>query len=114
MKRYLLFDSSCSLCTEVARRVEEAAGGWLQARSLRDPEMRALLDKAKPGWKWKPTLVEVDGDDVRGYQGFRMRVRMMRGLGVERYLALLAVGRSMSIMRSSMWHYISGSLYLDM
>jgi len=81
MKRYLLFDSGCSLCTEVARRVEEAAGGWLEARSLRDPEMQALLDKAKPGWKWEPTLVEVDGDEVRVYQGFRMRLRMVQGLG---------------------------------
>ncbi len=83
-KRCSLFDSGCSLCTEVARRVEEAAGGWLEARSLRDPEMQALLDKAKPGWKWEPTLVEVDGDGVRVYQGLRMRVRMVRGLGVRK------------------------------
>jgi len=88
MKRYLLFDSGCSLCTEVARRVEEAAGGWLEAWSLRDPEMRALLDRAKPGWKWEPTLVEVDRDEVRVYQGLGMRVRMVRGLGVRKSLAV--------------------------
>ncbi len=93
MKRYLLFDLGCSLDTEVARRVEEAAGGWLQARSLRDPEMRALLDKAKPGWKWKPTLVEVDGDDVRGYQGVGMRLRMVRGLGVRKTWEIMKVLR---------------------
>jgi len=91
MKRYLLFDSDCSLCTEVARRVEEAAGGWLEARSLRDPEMRALLDRAKPGWKWEPTLVEVDGDEVRVYQGLGMRVRMVRGLGVRRGLEVISL-----------------------
>jgi len=90
-KRYLLFDSGCSLCTEVARRVEEAAGGWLEARSLRDPEMRALLDRARPGWKWEPTLVEVAGDEVRVYQGLGMRVRMVRGLGIKKTLLIIKV-----------------------
>ncbi len=84
MKRYLLFDSGCSLCTKVAREVEREAGGWLEARSLREPEMRALLDRAKPGWKWEPTLVEVAGDEVRVYQGLGMRVRMVEGLGLRR------------------------------
>ena len=84
MKRYLLFDSGCSLCTEVAKRVEEASDGWLEARSLREPEMQQLLDRAKPGWKWEPTLVEIDGDEVRVYQGVQMRVRMIGGLGVQK------------------------------
>ncbi len=84
MKRYLLFDAGCSLCTEIAKRVEEASDGWLEARSLREPEMQQLLDRAKPGWKWEPTLVEVDGDEVRVYQGVRMRIQMVRKLGVRR------------------------------
>lgn len=37
MERYLLFDSGCRFCTSLARRVEEAAGGQLTARSLREP-----------------------------------------------------------------------------
>jgi len=71
--------------------VEEAAGGWLEARSLRDPEMRALLDRARPGWKWEPTLVEVAGDEVRVYQGLGMRVRMVRGLGIKKTLLIIKV-----------------------
>ena len=35
MQRYLLFDSGCSKCTEIAREVEQATHGWLEARSLR-------------------------------------------------------------------------------
>lgn len=89
MNRYLLFDSGCSLCTEIARRVEEASNGWLEARSLRDPEMQSLLDRAKPDWRWEPTLVEVNGDNVHVYQGLKMRLHFLRILGIRRTLLLM-------------------------
>jgi hypothetical protein len=59
MQRYLLFDSGCSVCTRLAEDIERASDGWLMARSLRDPEMKVLLDIARPGWRWEPTLLEV-------------------------------------------------------
>ncbi len=59
MRRYLLFDSGCSKCTEIAQAVEQAAQGWLEARSLRDPAMQRLLDAARPDWRWEPTSLEV-------------------------------------------------------
>lgn len=67
MQRYLLFDSGCSLCTSLARQVEEVAGGTLTARSLRDPAVRSILDEVKPGWRWQPMLLEVDGERRRVY-----------------------------------------------
>src|SRR5581483_12226884 len=35
------------------------------------------LDRARPGWKFEPTLVEVDGQHVRAYTGMAMRARMV-------------------------------------
>lgn len=32
MKRYLLFDSGCSLCTQLARDIEFESDGWLEAK----------------------------------------------------------------------------------
>lgn len=81
MERYLLFDSGCSLCTSLARQVEEVADSRLVARSLRDPDVRLILDEAKPGWSWEPMLLEVDGERRRVYAGIGMRARLVRVFG---------------------------------
>lgn len=86
MKRYLLFDGGCTLCTGLARAIEQATDGWLTAKSLRDPEMQALLNRARPGWTWEPTLVEVHGERVHSYTGIKMRARLAMGLGPRRAL----------------------------
>jgi predicted DCC family thiol-disulfide oxidoreductase YuxK len=81
MQRLLLFDSACSLCTQLARSIESETKSWLTARTLRDEKVQALLDRARPGWRWEPTLLEVDGDRVRAFTGFAMRARLFTGLG---------------------------------
>lgn len=48
--------------------------------------MRELLDKARPGWTWEPTLVEVDGERVRVFTGVKLRSRLVVGLGPRRAL----------------------------
>lgn len=48
MHRYLLFDSGCAQCTELAQAVAQATHGGLEARSLRDPAMQRLLAQARP------------------------------------------------------------------
>ena len=88
MERYLLFDSGCSLCTSIARQVENASDGKLMARSLRDPDVRSVLDEVKPGWRWEPMLLEVDGDRRRVYAGVGLRARLVRVLGPRRALRL--------------------------
>ena len=65
MIRYLLFDSGCSTCSTLAKGIARESGGLLVMRSLRDPRMQALLEQARPDWQWEPTLLEVDGEDVR-------------------------------------------------
>lgn len=44
MKRYLVFDSRCSICDRLAKAIEQAAGGKLEAISIYDTEARKLLD----------------------------------------------------------------------
>ncbi|WP_448592092.1 hypothetical protein [Thermoflexus hugenholtzii] len=42
-ERWLLYDAGCSVCAALAREVETRSGGRLGVRSLRDPEVQALL-----------------------------------------------------------------------
>lgn len=86
MRRTLLFDSGCALCTGVAHTIEREAGGWLVARSLHDPDIRALLDRTRPGWVWEPVLLEEEGDAARLFTGTALRARMVAGLGPRRAL----------------------------
>lgn len=84
MQRYLLFDAGCSVCTRLAENIERESDGWLMARSLRDPDVKTLLDAAKPGWQWEPTLLEVQDGQPRVFTGVAMRARMALGLGPRR------------------------------
>lgn len=89
MPRYLLFDSGCALCTGLAQKIERETAGWLTARSLRDPAMQALLNMARPNWRWEPTLVEVHGERVRVFTGIRLRDRLATGLGPRRAMRVV-------------------------
>src|SRR5215207_2146817 len=81
-KLVLGFDAGCLTCSELARRIEERVGGKIEVRSLNDPLMdhwrREVLGEAAPR---VPTLVELDGGDVRAWTGVRMGVRLSRALG---------------------------------
>ncbi|WP_017539748.1 hypothetical protein [Nocardiopsis halophila] len=78
---YLLFDSECAKCGNLARTVEQVAGGWLESRSLHDPSVQELLSEAKPGWTWRPMLVTFRNGRARVYSGTLMVVRMGVALG---------------------------------
>jgi len=101
MERYLLFDSGCSLCTSIARRVEEASEGKLIARSLRDPDVRSILDETKPGWRWEPMLLEVDGERRRVYAGVGMRARLVQVLGLRQALTVAQAGQATVVFQSA-------------
>jgi len=66
--------------------VEAFSGGRLRVRSLRDPEVQALLDRARPGWQWEPMLVEIEGEWVRIFAGLSLRARLVQVLGPVRAL----------------------------
>lgn len=97
MPRYLLFDSGCASCTRLAQAIEREAGGWVRARSLRDAEIQALLGRARPGWTWEPTLLEVAGERVRVWTGFALRVRLVLGLGITRAWRIARLVHRMSL-----------------
>lgn len=84
MERYLLFDSGCSLCTQLARDIEKESDGWLAAHSLGDPEMQKLLDEAKPDWQWEPTLVQIEHEEIQVFTGLLLRGWLLLKLGPKR------------------------------
>lgn len=51
--------------------------------------MRRLLEQAQPHWRWEPTLLEVEGDQVRAFTGLAMGVRLAMELGPHRTLQLI-------------------------
>jgi hypothetical protein len=76
------FDAGCMTCSELASRIEERAGNKIEVLSLDDPFMarwrEQALGKDAP---WVPTLVEVEGDEIRAWTGVRMGARLSRALG---------------------------------
>lgn len=81
VQRYLLFDSTCSVCSGLARDVENHSGGRLVAQSLYDSKIQQLLDKATPNWPWEPTVLEVEDGRPRAFTGLLMRIRLLYVLG---------------------------------
>ena len=84
MERYLLFDASCLTCSALARSIESETQGWLIARSLHESEMQQLLTQAKPGWKWEPTILEVEENHVQVFTGVSLRLKLVAGLGLQK------------------------------
>lgn len=84
MKRFLLFDSGCSLCSGLAADIAAASDGLLAARSLHDPELQATVKRVRPARRWEPTLLETDGEDARVFTGVALRARFLTVLGPRR------------------------------
>jgi hypothetical protein len=104
--RWILgFDGGCNSCTHLAQAIERETGGKVVAQSLRDPRLQAVLGRARPGWRWEPTLLEVRGDRVRVFTGLWLRAKLVAGLGPRRAvrvgrLALQASGPQGGVNRS--------------
>ena len=92
MRRFLLYDDKCERCGNIARTVERNGNGWLMIRGLSDPDVRKMLDSAKPGWKWQPMLVVLKGNRIRLYSGAMMILASDWGPYV-RFVYLQAVPR---------------------
>jgi predicted DCC family thiol-disulfide oxidoreductase YuxK len=91
LKRYLLFDAGCTFCTTLAQSIEQESQGWLQARSLREPEMQAYLEQANHQLRWEPTLVEVTNTRVHVSTGWTLRRKLLLGLGPRRMWHVLSL-----------------------
>lgn len=78
-RRILAYDASCASCSKVAAVVE--GDRRLEVKGLDDREVRRLLDAARPGWRFQPTLICVDGDHVEVFTGPRMATRLVMLIG---------------------------------
>lgn len=76
------FDAGCVACNDLAGRIEQAAGGKLEVLSLHHPQVAHWRGQALgQDAPWAPTLIEVDGTNVRAWTGLRMGARLSRLLG---------------------------------
>lgn len=91
--RYLLFDAGCFACTAIAGDVERETEGWLTARGLSEPAVRATLSKARPDWKHEPTFLEIEGGKAVAFTGLAMKARMLVGLGPRKAARVARIAR---------------------
>ncbi|WP_212908514.1 bacteriocin fulvocin C-related protein [Streptomyces sp. TS71-3] len=80
----LAFDAGCRSCTDVVSRVRAACTtDKLTMAALTEPQIREWRQRALgENAPWAPTLIAVDGDDVRAWTGSALSVRLVRLLGV--------------------------------
>ena len=82
MDRLLVFDAGCSVCSNLANTVQDAAGGKLKVIDIRGDEAKSLLDRAHPqGWEWSPYLLTVRRGQVQPARGLNAAARLGLLLG---------------------------------
>jgi methylamine dehydrogenase accessory protein MauD len=91
MQRFILYDSGCAQCDDLAAKIEKESGGALVGMSLYAREAKQWLDRARPGWKFEPTLLEVDGDTAQAFTGMGMRAHMLTFLNPVQLLKIARV-----------------------
>lgn len=89
MTKTLLYDGGCSACSGLAKDLKALTGGRLELRDLSDPQTRALLDAARPGWRHQPMLLKTTHGRPRVLSGLPMTASMARSLGIRRSLSVL-------------------------
>ena len=94
----LAFDASCGTCREISDAVSLACGGKLEALPLAHADVRQWRERSLgPDAPSAPTLLRVDGDDVRVWTGTAMAMPLARRLGPR---ASLRVLRALGQLRS--------------
>lgn len=89
MKHYLIFDSDCPICCNLAQAIEEGASGKLKAISIYGPEARELLQTVYPnGWGHQPYLLTVENSSVKAAAGIAMALRLGLLLGPQKALQI--------------------------
>lgn len=93
-ERFLLYDGACEFCADVAAAAERESRGWLNARPLDDPDLRAVLDHAGMSRNHEPLLVVRGSGRDRVYRGGRLAARLAFGLGpVAAFNVVHSIGR---------------------
>lgn len=86
---YLLYDATCAMCSNVAKTVRSLGIVDLSVRSLQDPGMRELLQRAGHDDLFEPALVETDLNRIAVRTGVRLRTRLARRVGLRNAARIL-------------------------
>ena len=101
MENYLIFDSECSKCSQIAEAIQHDAGDRLQFVSIRDSKASELLSKALPnGWEHRPYLVVVDQNGSRAWTGLQAALRLCRLMGPRKAWHVWSLARRLGISSS--------------
>ncbi|WP_156822445.1 hypothetical protein [Demetria terragena] len=92
MTNYLMYDDGCTLCSDIAERVEGASEGWLTVRPIGDSEVTELLRNSGEVAPNRPHLVVVDGGEgAQLLSGASMSWAMIQGMGIRRALSVSGI-----------------------
>ncbi|MFE6667459.1 bacteriocin fulvocin C-related protein [Streptomyces sp. NPDC057697] len=96
----LAFDADCQFCEEVVNRVRLSVDGTLTTAGLTEPRIRELRERALGvGAEWAPTLLAVDGEQVRAWTGTALSLRLARLLGPSDSLRVVRALRDLDVLR---------------
>jgi hypothetical protein len=85
----LAVDAQCPRCTRAGRAIKLASAGEIELVSLHDPDLRTILDRERPGWRFRPTLVTYGADRVQVRTGLGMGFALTRTIGLRQTLGVL-------------------------
>ncbi|WP_329191396.1 bacteriocin fulvocin C-related protein [Streptomyces sp. NBC_01435] len=96
----LAFDADCRFCEEVVDRVRVSVDGTLTTAGLTEPRIRGLRARALgERAEWAPTLLAVDGHQVRAWTGTALSLRLARLLGPSESLRVVRALRDLDVLR---------------
>ena len=99
MKRFIIFDARCSICTQLAEAIRESSDGKLEALSIYDNEAKTLLDRAHPeGWEHAPYFVMVEQNRVHAWTGFGAAFQLLRLIGIRNAWRVWGLARNQGIV----------------
>jgi predicted DCC family thiol-disulfide oxidoreductase YuxK len=79
----LAFDGSCATCRAVSCTVKRSCDGKLEVLPLQSSDVKKWRKKSLGSdSEWVPTLLRVNGDQVRAWTGAAMGITVVRHLGV--------------------------------
>jgi hypothetical protein len=88
---FVLFDTECPSCTDVARRLQERGISDLEVRAQTDPAMVDLFSESGRRPPNKPCLVRINGDKLEVWSGITMRLRLARMLGFSNAVEIVSL-----------------------
>jgi predicted DCC family thiol-disulfide oxidoreductase YuxK len=92
---YLLFDSECLHCSEVAHYIRNLGIPNLRTRSLHDPQVGDLLPRGGLERRaQRPLLLRDEDGRISVQAGVRMRVSLFRLLGLRRSITVMHLAKA--------------------